>query len=40
MSCVSKVSKKVKPRKGQTKKSSAYGIYVKQTGLKPHKRKK
>lgn len=40
-SCVRKVSKTIKPRKkGQSKKSAAYAVCIKSTGLKPHKRKK
>jgi len=36
-SCVRKVSKTVKPRKGRSKKSSAYAICSKSTGYKRKK---
>jgi len=40
MRCVRKVKKTVKPRKGQTKESAAFGICTKSTGQKAHQRKK
>ena len=40
MRCINKVKKTVKPRKGQTKEEAAWGICVKRTGQKPHKKKK
>lgn len=40
MRCVRKVEKTIKPRKkGQTKRSAAFGVCVKSTGQKPHRRK-
>ena len=39
--CVKKVEKTIKPRNPkQSKKSAAYAVCVKSTGLKPHKKSK
>jgi len=36
--CVRKVKKTVKPKRGQSRKSAAYGICMASTKQKPHKR--